>query len=157
MKRAVIVAGASMMGVVWLLNLKPAPHTLSIVASSSGQAGYDPNAPQPPAASPSPGASPTPTPSGVSGTYTGQPEDAFYGTVQVRVSVSNGKITDVQPLQLPSDRARSAYISQVAGPMLRTEVLQAQSARIDIISGASYTSNAYAQSLETALQQANMG
>jgi len=148
-----------MVGVVWLLNLKPAPHGLSIIASSSGQAGYDPNAPQPAVAtpSPSPGASPTPTPSGATGTYTGQPEDAFYGTVQVRVTVSSGKITDVQPLQLPSDRARSAYISQVAGPMLRTEALQAQSARIDIVSGATYTSNAYAQSLETALQQAKLG
>jgi len=75
----------------------------------------------------------------------------------VQVIISNGRLTDVKALQLPFDRAQSAYISQVAGPMLRTEALQAQSARIDIISGATYTSDSYAQSLETALQQAHMG
>jgi uncharacterized protein with FMN-binding domain len=75
----------------------------------------------------------------------------------VQVIISNGRITDVSALQLPYDRARSAYISQVAGPMLRDEALQAQSARIDVISGATYTSDSYAQSLETALQQAHMG
>ena len=71
--------------------------------------------------------------------------------------VTNGRITDVRALQLPSDRAQSAYISQVAGPLLRTEALQAQNARIDIISGATYTSTSYAQSLDSALQQAHGG
>jgi uncharacterized protein with FMN-binding domain len=152
MRRAVIVAGASLVGVVWLLGFKPAPHALN-VGAGTGQAGFDPNAPQQPGPSPSPGTSP----SGASGTYTGQAVDAFYGLVQVRVTISNGRITDVQPLQLPSDRARSAYISQVAGPMLRSEALQAQSAKIDVVSGATYTSDAYAQSVESALQQAHMG
>jgi len=77
--------------------------------------------------------------------------------VQVRVVISNKRITDVQAVQLPTDRAQSAYISQQAGPWLRTEALQAQSATIDIISGATYTSQSYAQSLESALQQAHMG
>jgi len=156
MRRALVATGATLVGVIWLLGLKPAQHTVDVVAGNTGPAGYDPNAQQP-ATSPSPGAAPTPTPSGKNGTFSGQPVDAFYGLVQVRVTVSNGRITDVQPLQLPSDRARSTYISQVAGPMLRTEALQAQSARIDVISGATYTSDAYAQSLESALQQANLG
>jgi uncharacterized protein with FMN-binding domain len=77
--------------------------------------------------------------------------------VQVKLIVSNGRITDVQPIQMPQDRAESAYISQVAGPMLHDEVIQAQSAQIDIISGATYTSQSYAQSVESALQQAHMG
>jgi uncharacterized protein with FMN-binding domain len=77
--------------------------------------------------------------------------------VQVKVIISNGRITDVQPIQMPQDRAQSAYISQVAGPMLHDEVIQAQSAQIDIISGATYTSQSYAQSVESALQQAHMG
>jgi uncharacterized protein with FMN-binding domain len=79
------------------------------------------------------------------------------GDVQVRIVISNGHLTDVTALRLPSDRATSAYISQVAGPMLRSEALQAQSARIDIISGATYTSVSYAQSLESALRQAHLG
>jgi uncharacterized protein with FMN-binding domain len=110
---------------------------------------------------PSPGVSATPkaspTPAGLSGTFTGSDFPNRFGDVAVRVVVANGKITDVQAVQLPSDRARSAYISQVAGPMLRSEVLQAQSANIDIISGATYTSQSYAQSVESALQQARMG
>jgi uncharacterized protein with FMN-binding domain len=73
------------------------------------------------------------------------------------VVITDGRITDVQAVQLPTDRAESAYISQQAGPLLRQEALQAQSANIDIISGATYTSQSYAQSLESALQQAHMG
>ena len=90
-------------------------------------------------------------------TYDGDPVDNRFGTVQVRVTIQGGQITGVQPLQMPVDHAQSAYISQVAGPMLRTEALQAQSANIDIISGATYTSYSYAQSLETALRLAHRG
>jgi uncharacterized protein with FMN-binding domain len=93
----------------------------------------------------------------VGGSFTGSDFPNRFGDVVVRVVITNGHITDVQSVQLPSDRARSAYISQVAGPMLRSEVLQAQSATIDIISGATYTSQSYAQSVESALQQAHMG
>ena len=71
--------------------------------------------------------------------------------------ISNGRITDVQAVQLPSDRAESAYISQQVGPWLRSEALQAQSANIDVISGATYTSESYILSLESALQQAHVG
>jgi uncharacterized protein with FMN-binding domain len=76
-----------------------------------------------------------------------------YGDVQVRVILSNGKITDVQPLQMPFDRRRSQEISQAAAPLLHDEVLQAQSAQIDLISGATYSSDAYQRSLQAALDQ----
>jgi hypothetical protein len=77
-----------------------------------------------------------------------------YGDVQVRVTVRGHQILDVQALKLPSDRARSVRISQYAEPRLRAEALQAQSALIDLVSGASYTSDSYAQSLQGALDQA---
>ncbi len=77
-----------------------------------------------------------------------------YGDVQVRVTLQGTKIVDVQALQLPSDRSRSARISQYAGPLLRQEALKAQSPNIDLVSGASYTSDGYAQSLQGALDQA---
>jgi len=64
------------------------------------------------------------------------------------------KIVDVQPLTLPSDRSRSRRISELAAPLLRTEALQAQSANIDLLSGASYTSEGYAESLQGALDNA---
>lgn len=76
-----------------------------------------------------------------------------FGDIQVRVIIGNGKITDVQPLQLPFDRRRSQEISQAAAPLLHDEVLQAQSAQIDLLSGATYTSDAYQRSLQAALDQ----
>lgn len=89
-------------------------------------------------------------------TYDGQAVDNQYGTVQVRITVQGKKITNVEALQLPSDRERSAYISEQAGPMLQQEALQAQSANIDIVSGATYTSESYAQSLQSALDKAHI-
>ncbi len=74
-----------------------------------------------------------------------------YGNVQVELDTSAGRITNVVALQLPSDRQRSAEISRYAAPILHDEALQAQSAEIDVVSGATYTSDAYAQSLQAAL------
>lgn len=88
------------------------------------------------------------------GSYDGQDFPNEFGDVQVRVVVRDGRISDVQPLQLPSDRERSALISQEAGPMLRDEVIQAQSAQIDTIGGATFTSEGYAQSVQSALDKA---
>jgi uncharacterized protein with FMN-binding domain len=76
-----------------------------------------------------------------------------FGDVEVEVTVDNGRITDVQAIQLPFDHPRSAEISQQVAPLLRDETLQAQSAQIDLISGATYTSDAYAQSLQSALDR----
>jgi uncharacterized protein with FMN-binding domain len=80
-----------------------------------------------------------------------------FGPVQVQVTIAGGKITDVTALQLPFDHPRSAEISGIVEPMLRSEALAAQSAQIDLISGATYTSDAYAQSLQAALDQAAHG
>ena len=91
------------------------------------------------------------------GTVTGSMVQTQFGTVQVQVTIAGGKISDVTALQLPSDRQRSAQISQIVEPMLRSEALTAQSAQIDLISGATYTSDAYAQSLQSALDQAAHG
>jgi uncharacterized protein with FMN-binding domain len=109
------------------------------------------------------GSSATSTPAPVSGggsprsgTFTGQSIFNGYGNVEVQITVANGKVTDVQALQLPTDRAYSAQISQYVAPILRSEALQAQSAQISLISGATFTSEAYAQSLQSALQQAGI-
>ena len=74
-----------------------------------------------------------------------------YGNVQVEVDLAGGRITDVVALQLPSDRRQSAEISNYVAPILHDEALQAQTAQIDVVSGATYTSEAYAQSLQAAL------
>jgi uncharacterized protein with FMN-binding domain len=88
-----------------------------------------------------------------SGQLTGQAVQIPFGTVQVQVTMQNGQITDVQALQLPSDQQRSYQIGQYAAPQLRSEVLQAQSAQVNTISGATYTSQGYLQSLQSALDQ----
>jgi uncharacterized protein with FMN-binding domain len=107
-------------------------------------------------ASPTPGPSSTPSSSGYKdGSYDGNTYSNQYGDVQVRVIIKGGKITDVQPLTLPSDRSRSYEISQEAGPMLHDEAIQAQSAQIDTIGGATYTSDGYARSLQSALDKAH--
>ena len=157
MKRAVIALATTIAGVAWLVSFRVSPERLAEVeATPSPDTTASTPAPEP-SASASATPAPTPTPKGSDGTFTGPDAPNFYGDVQVRVTIKGGHITDVQPVLLPSDRARSAYISQVAGPMLRTEVIRAQSARIDIISGATYTSESYAQSVAGALQMAHFG
>jgi uncharacterized protein with FMN-binding domain len=76
-----------------------------------------------------------------------------FGDVQVRVMESGGKIVDVKAIQLPFDRRRSLEISQFAEPILHSETLAAQSAQIDTVSGATYTSDAYRTSLQSALDR----
>lgn len=76
-----------------------------------------------------------------------------YGPVQVRVTVRGPQIVDVAALQLPSAEERSREISSRAAPLLRQRVLQAQSAQIDAVSGATFTSGSYVQSLQAALDR----
>ncbi len=89
------------------------------------------------------------------GTYTGSPEDAFYGTIQVQATVSGGKLSNVQFLQAPNDRGTSIMINQQADPMLAQEAIQAQSPQVSIVSGATDSSQAFIQSLAAALSQAH--
>lgn len=99
----------------------------------------------------------TPTPSGLykDGAYTGDPADAYYGYIQVKAIIQNGKISDVAFLQYPSDNRTSVFINSQAMPMLKQEAIRAQSAQVDIISGASDSSMAFAQSLGSALAKAH--
>jgi uncharacterized protein with FMN-binding domain len=94
------------------------------------------------------------TKSTFSGQLTGQAVQIPFGTVQVQVTMQNGQITDVKTLQMPADQRRSQQISQYVAPQLRSEVLSAQSAQVNTISGATYTSMGYLQSLQSALDQA---
>jgi uncharacterized protein with FMN-binding domain len=128
------------------------------------------NTPQPPprqraTALPKPTAVPEPTaiPTTIvaqgqykDGTYTGNIIDAYYGNVQVQAIIQAGKITNVQFLDYPHDRRTSLRINKIAGPYLTTEAIQAQSAQVDLISGATLTSEAFVQSLQTALESAHV-
>lgn len=77
-----------------------------------------------------------------------------YGPVQVELVMTGSRIVDVRALQLPSAASRSRRLAQLAAPTLRGEVLSAQSARVDTVSGATYTSQGYAESVQYALDHA---
>ena len=90
------------------------------------------------------------------GSYTGNDVNTRFGSVQVQISVSGGQISDVVALQLTDSDRRSIQISNRAAPVLRSEVLQSQSANVSNVSGATYTSDAYLQSLQSAIDQAGL-
>jgi uncharacterized protein with FMN-binding domain len=87
-------------------------------------------------------------------TVDGDVVDTPYGPVQVAVVIESGRIVDVRALRTPSAADRSVRLAELAKPILRHEVLTAQSARIDTVSGATYTSDGYARSVQYALDHA---
>ena len=88
------------------------------------------------------------------GEYAGNIADAYYGEVQVKVTMRNDKMIAVQFLNYPHDRSKSININAQAMPYLKTEAIQAQSAEVDIVSGATLTSEAFRESLAFALNKA---
>lgn len=88
------------------------------------------------------------------GNFTSIVTDAFYGNVQIRTTIKAGRVTDIQFLQYPNDRGNSIEINSYAMPILRTEAIQAQNAAVDIVSGATATSEAFRQALANTLSQA---
>ena len=115
---------------------------------TSSQAPTTTSLPEPPGTTPKAGTSYK------DGEYTGDVADAQWGVVQVKAIIKDGKITDVQFLQYPNDRSRSVRINSTADPELTSEAVQAQSANVDIVTGATDSSEAFIQSLSDALSQA---
>jgi uncharacterized protein with FMN-binding domain len=89
-------------------------------------------------------------------TVVGDVASTQWGPVQVQLTVSNGRITKATVLQYPSGNPRDDEINQVALPILVRETTQAQSAQIDMVSGATVTSTGYLQSLQSALDKAGL-
>jgi uncharacterized protein with FMN-binding domain len=138
--------------------MRRSPIVLSAtVAGTAGILSFHAHAP---AVSAAPAATPTATaatkrtrtPSG-SGAATGDPVSTVYGNAQVRVTVKSGKIVAVQALQLQGNDPHSVQISSSAAPILQQEVLTKQSAAVDAVSGATFTSASYTQSLQSALDK----
>ena len=182
MKRAFAALAGTIAGLAALLGYKSGPPKKAQLATQAPTAPASPSATAPsatlpqgggddsggedgggappptaaPTTPPSTAAPSTAAPSTAAGTrtVTGPDVPNQFGDVQVQLVLQGTKIVDVKPLQMPFDRQRSYEISQAAAPILRQEVLQAQSANIDLLSGATYTSNSYAQSVQAALDQA---
>ena len=166
-RRAIATIVATVLGLVLLFSFKtpdaPTDSNLPLAVANGTPAPIattPPGArtsPQPRATSPAPSSSAPSAqpPGGGNQQVDGDVVPTQFGDIQVRVVESAGKIIDVKALQLPSDRRRSREISQYSEPILHDEALQAQSAQIDTVSGATYTSEAYRESLQSAIDRAN--
>ena len=102
------------------------------------------------------GSNATAKPAAQTRTVTGSAIQTRWGPVQVQLTVSGGKITDVAMLQYPNGNGTDQQISSYALPILMQDTVNAQSANIDMVSGATYTSTGYLQSLQSALDQAGI-
>lgn len=155
LRRVTLAAAATVTGFVLLLSLKP--HTAPTAADAASSAGRSPSSSSSSSSGSSSGDS-----SGASGgskstgtgTVTGDSVQTRWGPVQVRITLKDGKITESTAVVYPSDNPRDQEINGYALPELRRETLAAQSAQIDSVSGATYTSDGYRQSLQSALDSA---
>ena len=145
------VGAAIVLAAGWQLGVALDPGT----ATPTATAPLTPGASGPSAASPSAGAGASASAS-VSGNFAGSSVSTRYGSVQVQIVVVSGKITDVVALHLTDQGGRSVQLSNQAAPILRSEVLKAQSAKVNGVSGATYTSVAYLASLQAAIDKAGI-
>ena len=128
-------------------------NTIALVPTSPNTSEASPNSTGS-AASGTPNATATPGTLYKNGTYTGSVADAQWGYIQIKAVIKNGKITDITFLQYPNERERSVFINNYADPQLVSEAIQAQSATVDAVTGATDSSEAFMQSLSDALSQA---
>ena len=167
------VTSAVAIGASWAAGLTPPKHVplsgVHLVAAappstsgtpSAGSSGAAAVAPHPTKSSPrtsAGGLTPTRKPTPVSGSVVGGAADTPFGFVQVKVSYTGTTITNVRAVHLTDSSQHSVAISDQAAPTLRQEALAAQSAQIDVVSGATYTSEGYIQSLQSAIDAAHLG
>lgn len=159
-----ILSSAAVLTVGWQLGTQgqtpavpDATATTTTTAPNGGSMSSAAAAPAPtPTAAGSSASATAPASDSASGTFTGTSVQTRFGPVQVQITVANGSITDVTALQLTDKDQRSVSISNRAAPVLRQEVLAAQSANVQGVSGATYTSDGYLSSLQSALDQAGL-
>nr|WTB35518.1 FMN-binding protein [Streptomyces sp. NBC_00830] len=169
MRRIIITSAATVSGVVLLLSLKPdSSATTSQAPVSTGtspggsttEAGGGSSGSKPSAGAPSPSASAGSGSGSGSSTatrfVTGEADQTRFGPVQVKITVEGSKITNISVVQYPSDNSRDQEINSYALPALNQEAISAQSAEIDAVSGATFTSDGYINSLQSAIDKAGL-
>jgi uncharacterized protein with FMN-binding domain len=173
LRRAILTLGGTVAGIAVLLGVKFHPASSTPLASSQSLAAPSTAAAAAGVPATKPSASSTPgsgSSAGSSGgssaggtaqsttarTFTGAVDNTSYGPMQVAITVSGKTITKVTVLQKTDTGSESMSIDAMAIPKLTSEALAAQSAKIDAVSGASYTSAGYIQSLQSAIDQAGL-
>jgi uncharacterized protein with FMN-binding domain len=153
-KRAPIVVSATVVGLAATLGFRahapaaPTPSTAQVAPSPAPRASSTPGT-----AKSSSSSSSRPSTSSATKTVTSAVETNRYGNVQLKVTIKSGKITSIQVLQIPQNDGKSAQINAYAEPILRQSALAVQSASIDAVSGATYTSDSYKTALQSVLDQ----
>ncbi len=164
MRRAVVTSAATAAGVVLLLSLKPHEATGSapVISSGSGSgsasgSGSGSGSGTTGAADTTPGRSASPAPTtggGATRKVSGDTVNTRYGPMQVQVTLAGSRITTVDVVKYPTQDRRDREINADALPVLNQEAISAQNAQIDAVSGATYTSDGYIRSLQSALDRA---
>ena len=158
MRRALPAVVVSAAGITWLLHAQGLINqkgNVTAVAAGQPAAATTTTSTAPP--STVPGAAPTTTTPGAQRTVSGDTINTRWGPVQVSAVIQGTKLVDVQVDQYPNERQRSVDINDQALPLLHDEAMQAQSANMDGVSGATYTTQGYEQSLQSALDKASFG
>lgn len=150
-----ILSSAAVLAVGWQLGsgTQPLSTSVSQATDAAVPGTVTPAAPTTGAATPPATSAPA---ASASGTFTGASAQTRFGAVQVQIVVADGTITDVVALQLTDEDQKSVSISNRAEPVLRQQVLAAQSANVQGVSGATYTTDGYLTSLQSALDQAGL-
>lgn len=163
-RRIVLAAAATATALVMLLGYRtstPGSVATTVVAAGTAVAGPAAAGDAAPSGGTTAGESvagdaPTSTPTPTTTTATGGAVATRYGPVQVQITVTDGAITAADAVQIPNGNSRDVQINSRAVPLLNQETLDAQSAGIDTVSGATYTSDGYAASLQSAIDAAGL-
>jgi uncharacterized protein with FMN-binding domain len=157
MRRIVIATGTTASAVALLLTY-PTSTNRSVGTTGLGALGTGTSAQSSaPAAGGTTAAAPAAGASGtVNGTFKGSTVQTQFGPVQVEIVVHNSKITSANAIKYPSANQRDVLIANYAVPTLNAEAVQTQSAKISMVSGATYTSDGYLQSLQSAIDNAHL-
>jgi uncharacterized protein with FMN-binding domain len=158
MRRAILAIAGTVAGLVLLLSFKTHPTTAVTTppAAIGATATAAPTTTTSTTTATKATAAPKKKTSTVAKTVTGRVVETRYGPVQVRITVKGGKITAAAAVEYPYGDSRSAQISSYSIPTLNQEAVAAGSASIDMVSGASYTSDGYLRSLQSALTAAGL-
>lgn len=155
MKRAAVATAATVVGLVALLDYKSSGKLKqSNVTVGGGSGASSPTTAAPPTSTPAQGPTTTQPATTTQANYTSQDVFYRYGDIQIEITVAGGRITHISIPQEGATDPRSASINSQAIPILTREALAAQSLNFDVVSGATFTSDAFGQAFQEALSQA---
>lgn len=154
MKKIILAAMTTISGLVLLFSYHTSTQSVATTTpgTDTGATQADPDT-----SAAAPASSATGSASGGDGTFTGDAVQTRYGAVQVEITVANGAITGAEAIRYPNSDRHDQQINAYALPILNAEVVTAQSASIDAVSGATVTSNGYVESLQSAIDAAHLG